>query len=578
MRFLFYALLVYLFSPNSLWAQPEAIPKEAFTVRLQVAAMPDHLVPYISKTQTAGFLQSMLYQPLLELDPKSLELRPVLAESRPRIQEIKRGPYAGGIALHYTIHSKATWDNGKPITAEDYLFTIKYIKFPFGHTAAERPYYEFIDSVEIHRDPQKFTVYFKEPYFLAEHISGSYVLPKYIYDPNNISNEVSIAQLNDPAQRTTILKNSRLRIMAGQAAARIVDPEQVVGSGPYSLSAWEPDKLLRFKRKEDWWGHRTTRSYIQAIPDYLEYQIIKDKQAAVAAFRLGKLDLVSGIPAADFRALQNLYEMRNKAQFFNPNQFTYHYIGFNMQHPILKELPVRQAFRHLIDRDVIINDMMLKMARPTDGPISPYKPYYAKNLPACNLDLLEAQRLLLDAGWEDLNNDEILDKEIDGEIRPFHLTFLYNQGNELRREIGKQLQVNAKKVGIEVVLKELEFAPLLDSLSAKKFDIVCLAWSQDPTPDDLKANWHSESIDASNYISFSDKQVDKLIEQIRITPSEQERREKYVELQRLITAQCPYVFLFTPMERLLVSKELEVPFISSMSPGVDPKRLKKKEE
>lgn len=578
MIFLVHALfLSFLLIPN-LRAQPENSPKDAFTVRLQIEAMPDHLVPYVSKTHTANILQSMLYQPLLEVDPKTLDLRPVLADSRPRIQELKNGPYAGGIALHYAIHPKATWDNGKPITAEDYLFTIKYIKLPFKHTEAERPYFEFIDSIEIHRDPQKFTVYFKEPYFLAEHTSGAFVLPKYVYDPDNILGELSIAQLNDPKQRRALRQNAKVRIMAGHAAARIVEPQQVVGSGPYKLVAWEPNELLRFERKKDWWGNKTGRSYIQGIPDYLEYQVIPNKQAAVAAFRLGKLDVVSGLPAADFRALQNLYEMRNKAQFFNPNEFSYHYIGFNMQHPILKDLAVRKAFLYLIDKDVIINDIMLKMARPTDGPISPYKSYYAKDLPSCSLDLLKAQSLLQDAGWRDSDNDEVLDKEIDGLRQPLQLRFLYNTGNETRRKIGEQLEYNARKVGVEIQLESMELVPLLDTLNAGDFDMICLAWSQDPGPDDLKATWHSESIDASNYIAFSDKQVDKLIEQIRISPTEEQRHEKYVKLQQLITAQCPYVFLFTPMGRLLVSKELEVPFVSSASPGVDPKRLKQKEK
>lgn len=575
-RYTYLLLLGLLLQTAALHSQTET-PEEAFKVRLHLYGQPDHLLPYVAQSHDAQLLKDLLFQPLLEIDPQTLALRPVLAESRPRIQYLKRGPYAGGIALHYSINSKATWDNGKPITAEDYLFTIKYIKLPLSHTEGERSYFEFIDSVAIHSNPQKFTVYFKEPYFLAEYISGSFILPKYVYDPDNVLNDISISALNDSSQLQRIRQNTKLRIMAGHAAARIVKPAQIRGSGPYELVEWQPEKIV-LKRKSDWWGNRSVHSYLQAIPDYLEYHIIPHKEAAVTAFRLGKLDVVSDIPASDFRTLQNLYEMREKAQFFNPKQFAYHYLGFNMRHPFLKEQALREAFRHLIDREVLISDFMLKMAKPVDGPISPYKPYYAEDLPSCQLDLVKAKALLEEAGWEDSDGDALRDKEIDGQRQPLRLRFFYNQGNGLRKQIGEHLQHNAQKLGIDIQLQELPFNLLLDSLNQGSFDLFCLARVQGTGPRDLKPNWHSSSIKAGNYIGFSDSETDRLMEQIRITPTEKDRHELYVELQRRITAQCPQLFLFTPMGRLLVSQRLEVPFISSIRPGVDPKLLKLKEK
>ncbi len=53
------------------------------------------------------------------------------------------------MSLTFEILAEATWDNGTPVTAEDYVFTLKAIRNPKVNSAQIRPYFEFIDRVEV---------------------------------------------------------------------------------------------------------------------------------------------------------------------------------------------------------------------------------------------------------------------------------------------------------------------------------------------------------------------------------------------------------------------------------------------
>lgn len=72
----------------------------------------------------AGYILKNIFQSLLEIDFKTLELTPVLAEGRPQIEKTSEG----GLRITYIIRPEAKWDNGQPVTPQDVEFTLKVIK------------------------------------------------------------------------------------------------------------------------------------------------------------------------------------------------------------------------------------------------------------------------------------------------------------------------------------------------------------------------------------------------------------------------------------------------------------------
>ncbi len=163
--------------------------------------------------------------------------------------------------------------------------------------------------------------------------------------------------------------------------------------------------------------------------------------------------------------------------------------------------------------------------------------------------------MLDEAGWKDSDGDGIRDKVIDGKKQPLKLTFKYNAGNDTREKIGLFFKDNCRKIGVDIEIISKEWTVFIDETKNHNFDIYCGAWIQDPTEDDPKQLWHTESYNGgSNYVGFGNVETDLLIESIRKEMNEEKRDELYRQFQVATEAQVPYIFLYTPNARIIMSK------------------------
>jgi peptide/nickel transport system substrate-binding protein len=392
----------------------------------------------------------------LVYDPRTLELSPQLAVSRPEIKVLEDGEYAGGMSLTYEIHPEATWDNGTPITAEDYVFTIKVIKNPKVSSAQIRPYLEFMDKVEI--DPtnnKKFIIYSKEGYFKAEESSGQepFILPEYHYDPEGLMSQFTIQQLSDPEQADALAKNQKIIRFAEKfnSAKMKREPTEIIGSGPYKFVEWTTGQRVVLERKKDWWGDRVKgNKMLEAFPPKIIYKTIPDLTAAITSAKDGKIDVIRSISPTSFIDLKDDTKFSARFDLSTPEQFIYQYIGFNMKRPQFRDKRVRRAIAHLIDREDIIESIYEGMAIKTNGPINPKKDYSNKNMKDIEYDIEKAKSLLDAAGWKDVDGDNIRDKMIDGKQESLIIEYKYNHGHLVRKNIGQLLKDEAYRFGIEI--------------------------------------------------------------------------------------------------------------------------------
>ncbi len=536
---------------------------------------PDGMNPITSRAANSLYIQNNIYSKLLVYDQETLELTPQLAISRPEIKVLEEGEYAGGMSLTYEIQAEATWDNGTPITAEDYVFTIKVIKNPRVSSAQLRPYFEFMDKVEI--DPtnnKKFTIYSKEGYFRAEESSGQepFILPEYHYDPEGLMSEFTIQQLSDLAQADALIKDQKIIRFAEQfnAAKMKRQPEEIVGSGPYKFVEWTTGQRVVLERKKDWWGDKVKgNKMLEAFPPKITYKTIPDLTAAITNAKDGQVDVIRSIPPTKFIDLKDDTKFSTRFDLSTPDQFIYHYIGFNMKRPKFRDKRVRRAIAHLIDRDDMIESIFEGMAIKTNGPINPKKPYYNKNMKDIEYDIEKAKALLEAAGWKDVDGDNILDKMIDGKQESLSIEYKYNQGHLVRKNIGQLLKDEASRVGIEINLTPIDFPTLLDDADQRNFDMVALAWVKTPGLDDMKQVWHSDGDKegGSNRVGFGTPESDRLIDQIRVTLDPEERKELYLKVQEIIYEEQPYIFLFVPSELIAIHNRFGGTETSPMRPG-----------
>jgi peptide/nickel transport system substrate-binding protein len=111
-----------------------------------------------------------------------------------------------------------------------------------------------------------------------------------------------------------------------------------------------------------------------------------------------------------------------------------------------------------------------------------------------------------------------------------------------------------KKAGIEVTLRPLEFATILESIQTRTFDSVMLGWSLPPESDPYQL-WHTTQREkGSNYTGFGNTESDKLIEDARLEFERENRIELYRRLHEMLHDEQPYTFLFNKQRVVAASK------------------------
>lgn len=545
------------------------ISSKDFTVKVHIRGNVDNMNTVLSRSAIASeVLDYNVHSQLLERDPATLKERPFLVKTMPEIKETENG----GMALVYEIREEAVWDDGSPILASDYVFTIKVIKNPQVQASSTRAYLEFIEDIIIdENNPKKFTIISNKPYFGAVSSTGGIpVLPAYFYDAEGLMSDFSIAELNDPNRLEELNNNPRIKDFATAFNNNFsTEPSQIMGAGAYQVKTVSQHEHIILERKEKWWGDAVDVDYIKANPKKIIFKIIDNDNTAIAAIKEQKLDVFPFIDAENFLEIKESKLVTDHFALHTQKSFSYYYIGFNMKNKKLNDVRVRKAFAHLVDISRIINDLKNGMAVPVHGPVSPLKKHYNKNLKGVKYNLKTAAKLLAEAGWKDTNGDNVLDKMIKGRKVELELEFLYAQGKIFYSNLAKILKDEAERVGIKLELNATEWASMQDKIKERDFELTALGWGGTPTDDDFTQVWHSKSnsYDGSNSVGFGNQETDALIEKITITIDDKERTKLYQLFQEKVVEQQPYVFLMSPTIGMAVSKKIKNPNLTAMRPG-----------
>lgn len=571
MRVLFLLLITTMWQIN-VFAQKE------FTLNIHEIGDPDGLNPLLSTAANAENIESNIFCKLLEFNRETFELEPALAAALPVIKELKEGKFKGGMSLTYEIHPEAIWDNGMPVTGMDYIFTVKAAKHHLVESAEYRLALEFIDDIELDAEnPKKFTIYSHKPYFRAAIATGVFwVMPEKSYDPNLVLREITITQLNSQKKYSTAVNDFAKEFNDKKYATEALF---VKGCGPYKLLEWSTGAFIKLERKKDWWGDKVAdNKYLKAYPTTIVYKIISSIAWVLPKLKEGNLDIVRNIsPSQFFEASQDI-SFSEKVDFFAPSQFAYHYLAFNSQSPKLADKRVREAIVHAIDRDRIIKEIFNGKAMKIDGPVLPNSAYCNGEIKETEYNLETAKMLLAKAGWKDTDGDDILDKKIGNELVRLRLKYSYNTGNLVRKAIGEMLKKDLEEIGIKLDLYPVDFSDLLKLANDRNYEVLALAWVNDPGLDDLKNVWHSTSNreDGGNRVGFGSAKTDKLIDDIRVTLDPVKREAMYMELQQKIVEEYPYAFLVIPDQLIMIRKGFIYPQLSQVSPGYIDRLFQKK--
>ncbi|MEO1625131.1 MAG: ABC transporter substrate-binding protein [Bacteroidota bacterium] len=573
--FLFFCLLI---QPACVSDSPsggtDATGSDKISVHTRIQAEPDYLNPIMGTRSWTTRVMNQIFQTLVDYDPFTLKLSPVLAKSLPDEIIVEEGPYKGKTAFVFEIHDEAVWDNGMPIVATDYLFTLKALFNPRITIGAPlyRAHLGTIQDVILDpENPKKMTVVTREPYIRSSYVTGFYVYPEHVYDPDGLLKDIALADLTDADKSSKLAEEEpKIDAFAKQfTSTRYTKEKEVItGSGPYQLSEWIAGDRLILKKKENWWGDQLADRYpmLTAIPDEIVYHPVRDATAALNLLRNKEVDFVGRIPGEPFSQLQGDKKFQEEFDLHTPNTTIYNYIGINTQNPKLSDKRVRKALAYCIDTDEIVNTIKLGGAQKITSPIPPQLDYYHKGLEPYSLNVEKAKVLLEEAGWKDTDGNGIVDKVIDGEKTDLTLEYLLTPQNIDSRKIAVLFKEGARKAGIDIVPTPTEANLLIRNRGTGDFELLILGAGVDLGMYDPKQYWHTSS--GGNYFGFGNADSDALIDEIRQELDPVKRKKLYMEFQELLYDEMPVIFLYNTRDRIAISNRFKNFKASMKSPAI----------
>ncbi|MCI2424651.1 peptide-binding protein [Candidatus Acetothermia bacterium] len=312
-----------------------------------------------------------------------------------------------------------------------------------------------------------------------------------------------------------------------------------IGTGMYRFVRHVPGEFTEVEANENWWRGRP---YI----DRIFIRIIPDAPARVLAFEAGELH-ATGITTEEWDRFVAMEGVRA----FQFRTFGYNYLGWNFVNPdgtphILGDVRVRQALTYAMDRQAIIDHILLGFGEVAHSALPSISAYFNPNVRTYPFDPERAVVLLREAGWYDSDGDGIVDKDHDGDgVRePLEFELQTNAGNVLREQAAVAIQFDLAAIGVTVNLRFLEWSAFLENMRGGRFDAVIAGWSLGPDPW-LAKKFHSRHIGPfANRNHYRNPIMDELLDKAYREVDVEERTRLFHKIQYILSVDLPYTFLW----------------------------------
>jgi peptide/nickel transport system substrate-binding protein len=466
------------------------------------------LLPVLANDSASFDIIGLIYNGLVKYD-KNINLIGELAE-RWEISEDK-------LTIRFFLHKNVKWQDGKPFTARDVEYTYKLYVNPKTPTSYAS---DFLRVKEFRLlDDYTVEVTYGKPYAPALGSWGQGMLPRHLLEGTEVT--------QSPLRR------------------------HPVGTGPYRFGEWKTGEKIVVNAYDDYFEGRP---YISRVLT----RVIPDLATMFLELKAGRIDQMGLTPLQSRRQTGTEWfkENFNKYKYLS---FSYTYLGYNLKDWKFKDRLVRQALTTAINRESVVQGVLLGLGTVAYTPYKPDTYWYNPNVKKFPYDPEKAKKMLAEAGWEDLDGDGILEK--DG--KPFEFTIITNQGNDMRKNAATIIQRDLKRVGVRTRIRVIEWAAFIKNFIDKRnFEACLLGWGIGIDPNQIDI-WDSSKTDQHelNFISYNNKEVDRLLEQGVLTYDRKERKRYYDKFQEIIAEDQPYTFLYVPQS---------LPIINSRFHGIKP--------
>lgn len=467
------------------------------TLRLS-GGLPPTLDPAMVQDSTSAEYVVQLFSGLVALNGQ-LEVVPDLASTWELSQD----------GLSYTFHllPEATFQDGKAITAEDFVYALERACSPALRSPVAASYLDDIVGVPEYAKGQ------------AQHIAG-------------------IKALDERTLQVTIdAPKAYFLAKLTYPTAFVVDKTQVEsqgdnwlrkpnGSGPFVLESLSRERIV-LVRNEHYYGKR---------PILARVEYILSGGLPITMYENDQLDIVEVSPAE----IERVSDPGNPlyAEHRVEPQLSVQYLGLNVDAPPFDDPAVRQAFAQAIDKNKLADLVLKNTALPAVGILPPGMPDYDQNLVGLPYDPVRARQLLASSRYAPAMPQVVL-----------AVSGTSGHMDSVTRAILSMIESN---LGITVTVEQVEWSYFLRDMNERRYQIYSAGWIGD-YPDSqnfLDVLFHSQS--SQNHMGYHNREADQLLEQARVEQDPAERTTLYHQAERIIVNEAPWIPLTHGIQYTLV--------------------------
>jgi peptide/nickel transport system substrate-binding protein len=469
-RRLFLAGTAAVLTAPSLGFAQTAAPAKGGTLRVSIDQAASVIHPLLTRVNPEYLITELLYSNLTRLKV-DMSVEPDLAESWSANEALTEWTFK--------LRSGVTFHDGSPCAAEDVVATFKAILDP----ANASPGRNNVGPIADVSAPDATTVVFKLATAYADFpVSVAYTTARII-----------------PAKIAT----GDFKSLSTKA----------VGTGPFKLVSYEPDRLIVVERNPDYYD--PARPYL----DRIEIQVFPDTSAEGSAMIAGDVDIISTLQPTEYLRLdgsRGVDVLRvASGQFCNVN--------FGCDTPPFNDPRVRRALALTVDRKAMVDFVTEGFGTPgNDTPLNASYRFF-KGVAQRKADIAEAKRLLAEAGHPN----------------GFEATLIASDRPAVRTQLAVALKEMAKEAGITINVQTMPHATYLEQVW-KKGSFYVGFYNMQPTPDGIfKLLYTSDA--AWNETRWNNKAFDALIAEARGTTDEAKRTDLYTKAQALMNEEVPSI-------------------------------------
>ena len=513
--------------------------------------------PFNCKDNISALMSGIMYDGLLSSDPMTGQPTPKLAKSF----SISSDGTTYTIKLRHGIK----WSDGKPITADDVVFTWNDIIFAGLGDTSTRDSIVIDNKLPTVRKIDNYTVEFITPKPFAPFVRmlSTPIAPKHIFMP--------AVKKGNTYFDSFLSTNTK--------------PKDFVVSGAFKLKEYVPAQRVVFERNPNYYEINTNQQKLPYL-DKLVYLIVGDLNNEVLKFEAKELDVISlqGSKVARYKSLEPHSDF--KLYNLGPDTGTM-YLSMNLNNrkdnkgkyyvntdkqTWFQDLNFRTAVDYAIDRKNMVLNIANGIGAPLFTPESLNSIYLNKNLKPYDKNLDKSKELLKKSGFYLDKKGKLFDKH--GHRVEFDL--YTNAGNTEREAIGVMVKQDLEDLGMKVNFKPIEFNSLVNKLvSTYDWDMVIMGLTGSPLePNGGKNVWLSDGRlhmfnqrnpqEGKAKILPWEKELDYLYTQGALATKFEDRKKYYDKYQEIVYKEKPMIYIYSPIRIVALRNKFKNIYPSSL--------------